>query len=737
MRMVLDQWLTPLILCLMLNISWVPVSLSAQKLSLEELSKNVQTSTDDSVRVTSLAQISTHFLASNPDTALQIAQDALQQATATELPNVIAAAHVSIGEAYDVLGNLEQSIYHLDEGLGIYLSTNNDKGLARTYNARGLAYYFNGVPDKAIENFEKAIPIVKRLENFDQLASIKSNLGNSYSLVSKYYDALNALLDARNLKDSLSNVEGAETTASGKANTYINLGAFYQGIKQFKLAKESYLAVLDLLPPDQARGRAIIMYNLGTIAQEQENYGRADSLFSESLQQFIDLGANRYIPKAYIALGDIYLQQEQTERADSYFEQADLALGNKANPLDKVTLLLGQSELQLKKNQLMEALRLAEQALAIAEVGNYPRSIADASDLLAQAAEQMENWPLASRYLRDYVNWRDSLDSEDRELELVGLQAVKDVALAEATFERDQAIREADIIRKRNQYLLIALIVISLLAIALGYARRNLAIANQDLNEANDDLADSNLQLETSKQKVTMANTKLQQMAFATGHDLRESLRSITSFTQLAEIELLEDPKQARSSLREAAAGGKRMFKMLDNLLHYSNVGGDEQVMSAFQLKEVIESVKNQLQEDIVNTQGDVLLKSTVKLKADRIGIEQVFFNLVHNAIKYRREGIAPRVSITTEERGEQVVFKVIDNGQGVAADKQTEIFKPFSRLHNRHKSGSGLGLAICQRVVESYGGQIWYEARTEEGSVFCFTLPKAQPQLVDQPIMR
>jgi len=94
-------------------------------------------------------------------------------------------------------------------------------------------------------------------------------------------------------------------------------------------------------------------------------------------------------------------------------------------------------------------------------------------------------------------------------------------------------------------------------------------------------------------------------------------------------------------------------------------------------------------------------------------------------------------VSIEAVEENDTLTFKVIDNGQGVAADKRTEIFKPFSRLHNRHKSGSGLGLAICQRVVEGYSGKIWHEERSDEGSVFCFTIPDAQPQLTGQPLMR
>jgi signal transduction histidine kinase len=122
-------------------------------------------------------------------------------------------------------------------------------------------------------------------------------------------------------------------------------------------------------------------------------------------------------------------------------------------------------------------------------------------------------------------------------------------------------------------------------------------------------------------------------------------------------------------------------------------------------------------------------LTTPANLKANRNEVEQLFFNLIHNALRYSKPGVPPRIQIKLEKRKDEIVFQVKDNGMGIPEKERSTIFKPFHRLHNRMQSGSGLGLAICQKVVQSYGGEIWHEQVPEGGSVFCFTMPKAQPK--------
>jgi light-regulated signal transduction histidine kinase (bacteriophytochrome) len=104
--------------------------------------------------------------------------------------------------------------------------------------------------------------------------------------------------------------------------------------------------------------------------------------------------------------------------------------------------------------------------------------------------------------------------------------------------------------------------------------------------------------------------------------------------------------------------------------------------------------------------------------------LQQIFQNLIVNALKYRTEA-PPRVHISAAKVGADWRFSVQDNGIGIDPQYKEKIFGLFKRLHRDQKyTGTGIGLAICQRVVERYGGRIWVESAAGCGATFYFTIP-------------
>jgi signal transduction histidine kinase len=130
----------------------------------------------------------------------------------------------------------------------------------------------------------------------------------------------------------------------------------------------------------------------------------------------------------------------------------------------------------------------------------------------------------------------------------------------------------------------------------------------------------------------------------------------------------------------------------------------------------------------ISETDAIVTIGQLPTVPGDPTQLRQLVQNLVTNAIKFRRIGITPEVSVTAEDGADHWTISVADNGIGIDAEHRDEIFGMFSRLHHGDRPGSGIGLAICARVVANHGGTIWAEGAAgsgTEGSRLRFTISK------------
>jgi light-regulated signal transduction histidine kinase (bacteriophytochrome) len=173
--------------------------------------------------------------------------------------------------------------------------------------------------------------------------------------------------------------------------------------------------------------------------------------------------------------------------------------------------------------------------------------------------------------------------------------------------------------------------------------------------------------------------------------------------------------------------GAHRMEILLKDLLAYSQVGslGDGPAGPVV-VSEALRKALLNLQASIDQSQAVVTWNGLPTLHAHEIRLVQLLQNLVGNAIKYR-QSIQPKVHLDAKRQSGEWIFSVKDNGIGIKSEYLQQIFGIFKRLHGSDYPGTGIGLAICERIVKSYGGQIWVESSVGEGSIFYFTLPDAQ----------
>jgi PAS domain S-box-containing protein len=242
--------------------------------------------------------------------------------------------------------------------------------------------------------------------------------------------------------------------------------------------------------------------------------------------------------------------------------------------------------------------------------------------------------------------------------------------------------------------------------------------------------------------QLERSNRDLEDFAFIASHDLQEPLRKIQAFGDLLQTRfgptLGEDGCDYVDRMQDAAG---RMKRMIEDLLRYSRIETTAQPFQLVDLHQLAQSVIIDLEVSIQESGAQVQLQPLPDLEADPVQIRHMLLNLVGNALKFRRKGVAPQVKIYAERLpeaagagGEMLRLVVEDNGIGFDERYQERIFQPFQRLQGRSQyEGSGIGLALCRKIAERHGGSISARSRPGKGSTFTVTLPVVQPQRIKE----
>lgn len=405
---------------------------------------------------------------------------------------------------------------------------------------------------------------------------------------------------------------------------------------------------------------------------------------------------------------------------------------------DKVLEMLNVS-IDVTENQLLTLqLEQINEEIKFKEL-QHQRMISEVEDyaiLLLDKEGFIQNWNKGAEKIKGYTasdiigkNFRVFYRKEDVENKL------PDSLLKEAA-EKGRAQHEGWRIRKDGTAFWGNVVITALHdenKNLIGFSKVTRNLTEKKLAE--DKLKAYASEIEKHNEELQRINKELDSFTYMASHDLQEPLRKIRTFCNII-LNRSEESLQGdiKNYFDRIIISVNRMQTLIDSLLNYSRAATTEIVLQPVDLNSIIDDVKKDLAEVIEEKNVTITCSDLPILKVEPLQFHQLFFNLVENAIKYKRDDVPPAISIDTKtfwkenDDAEKIKFyriTVKDNGIGFEQQYADNIFKLFQRLHGRSEySGTGIGLAICKKIVENHTGTIKAIGEPGKGSAFIIELP-------------
>lgn len=675
----------------------------------------------DSVRINTLISLSWRIKSTDPDQALEHAQNALELAERLNLKERHARAMNNIGVIYWQMGNFPEALDYLFGAYLMYREEGDSLGIARSHVNMGLIFADQGHFDKALEYYIVARSIYERANHLSGLAPVFNNIGSVYQNQGDFEEAEKYHLRSLAIKETLGDRKGIAFSLNNLGLVRQNLGDFTQALDYFSASLAIRETLLD------TREIAITTGNIGYLYLLKGEVGLAQGHFTRALEIYSSINDQSGLARTY-------------------------------NHLGRAMLIRGRSR---------DALRYFEKSMDYAQRVGLSGLIADNLRDFSRAMAGIGDFREAYGYQERYLALQDSIYVEETRRRVIELQLM---------YDRERKENEIDLLRKtneigqlnlekqrifRNYLLLVVILFVGLMILLLNRYRyiskinkmlreqkEEITLANRKLQELNRHLLEQKQKVEELNLKLNEANKQLsvsEQHLIATNvtkdkffsiisHDLRNPFASIVSFSRILKRDIANLSREELTELvAELDKSVLKISNLLENLLQWSRSqsGKMKQHPESFHVSEIVKENLTLFAATAREKGIEIsdMVDKDLYVWADRNMLDTVIRNLLSNALKYTDMG-----GVVTIESGlhqGMVSLAVSDTGIGIPEKDQEKLFRPealYSTYGTREEKGSGLGLMLCREFVEKMGGNIWFESVEGKGSRFVFTLPAEIP---------
>lgn len=659
--------------------------------------------------------------------------DSLESVVAKKsLPDTVRIQALNqLGVSYEAI-NFSKAQTAFEEALALARQTKNYALAYNTAHKFASLHYSRGDYTSALEYERLSFENAKLISDSIKMGTAQNNIGNYYYEIGEYDEAYYYLTQAyRTLNQSAKTRKDSITSNIALHNlgrVFKELGRHEIALKHLEVSRQNSKLL------DDPEGEPYSYDEIGDVKLRMKEYDSALFYLNKSIEESNKLLAE--VPsleslkaKTFSKIAKVYTRKGNYEQALFFYDSTSNIHKNTGNKFGIAEVELGRGDVYLRQKKYNEALEFTNEALALATSKETNARVLEIAcyKQLSVLWEMKGDYKKALSYVRQHTALNDSLYSNEIQEKLLRDQISLETALLDDKIlalklkdeDQETQLKRSEFIRN------ILVVVVALSAILLVTVYRS----GQRRKQINVLLLQHQEEMQRRSAQLEQLNEVKDKFFSIISHDLRSPINALAGLMDLLDKGAVA-PDELPTAIKELKIRFNHTRTLMNNLLDWTVLQMDKMHMQAGKvyLRQIVDE-NIELMGSIQNKQVNLINRMPESLVgyADSNTINLVIRNLVTNAMKFTNDG--GEIIIMGEDKGNEIVVSVSDNGVGMNAETQAKLFNeitPYSTRGTANEKGTGLGLILCKEFVEKNGGRIWVESSEGRGSTFWFTLPKA-----------